>query len=109
MTSIGNIAKRRSSNSRKSALLHGPLCSEEELLETANLIALVFRLDSVDSVEEILEAFFKFSSVITKLTLDEFTLFKAWAQKVLPKSFPEERKKEIIDALEETRPGRWKN
>ena len=79
--------------------------SEEELLETANLIALVFRLDSVDSVEEILEAFFKFSTVITKLTPDEFTLFKAWAQKVLPKSFPEERKKEIIDALEETRPG----
>ena len=79
--------------------------SEEELLEMANLIALVFRLDSVDSVEEILEAFFKFSSVITRLTPEEFTLFRAWAKKVLPENFPEEMKKEIVSALEETRPG----
>ncbi len=79
--------------------------SEEELLELANLIALVFRLDSLDSVEEILEAFFKFSFVITRLTPEEFTLFRSWARQVLPTNFPEESKSEIIGALEEAHPG----
>jgi len=56
-------------------------------------------------VEEILEAFFKFSSVIGDLTAEEYDLFRGWAKIVLPKSFPEKSKKEIINALEETRPG----
>ena len=78
--------------------------SEAELLELSNLIALIFRLDRVDDLEEILETFVKFFSVINKLTPEEFNLFMAWAIQVLPGSFPEENKKEIIRVLKEAHP-----
>lgn len=78
--------------------------SEAELLELSNLIALIFRLDRVDNLEEILETFVKFISVINKLTTEEFSLFMAWAIQVLPGSFPEENKNEIIRVLKEAHP-----
>ncbi len=77
--------------------------TEEELLELSNLISVVFMLDRVEELEEIVECFYKAVSVIRNLTPEEFKLLKSWSKFILARDLPREGKEEIGRILDESR------
>jgi len=78
--------------------------SEEELLELSNLISVVFMLDRVEELEEIVDCFYRAVSVIKKLTPEEFKLLKSWSKFILARDLPEEGREEIVHILDESQP-----
>jgi len=78
--------------------------SEDELIELSNLVSVVFMLDRVEELEDILECFHKSIAVIKKLSLEEFQLLKSWSQFILARNLPQEGKEEITRILDESSP-----
>ncbi len=76
---------------------------EAELLELSNLISVVFKLDSTDSIEEILTAIVEFTDVIKGLTKEEFKLFTDWTKQILAGNLPEKDKEKLSQVLDEAR------
>jgi len=78
--------------------------SEDELMELSNLVSVVFMLDRVEELEDILECFHKSIAVIKKLSLEEFQLLKSWSQFILARNLPQEGREEITRILDESSP-----
>ena len=77
--------------------------TEEELLELSNLFSVVFMLERVEKLEEIVDCFYKMIAVIKKLTPEEFKLLKSWSKFILARDLPKEGKEELIRMLDESR------
>lgn len=77
---------------------------EEELLELSNLMSVVFMLDRMEELEEIVDCFYRLISVIKKLTPEEFNLLKSWSKFILVRDLTEDGRKEIAHILDESGP-----
>ena len=77
--------------------------TEEELLELSNLFSVVFMLERVEKLEEIVDCFYKMISVIKKLNPEEFKLLKSWSKFILARDLPKEGKEELVRILDESR------
>ncbi len=77
---------------------------EEELINLSNLIGSVFLLDKSNDLEEIIGHLKKLMIIIKNLEVEEFRLFTNWAEKILTRDVPAQKKETVTDFLKDTRP-----
>ena len=67
------------------------------------MFSVVFMLERVEKLEEIVDCFYKMISVIKKLNPEEFKLLKSWSKFILARDLSKEGKEELVRILDESR------
>ena len=77
---------------------------EEELYQTANLIASIFMLDQKIRYPELVKRLRKLIKVLQKLTPEEFSQLKTWLRNIMKPKMPAHLQKEMDRILNEANP-----
>jgi hypothetical protein len=78
--------------------------AEEDLLALSGLFGAVFFVDQAKDLEEIITRLKLLAETIKNLDREEFDLFTSWAENILTRNMKDDKKKEVVNILQETRP-----
>ena len=75
---------------------------DKELLELSNLISLVFLIDKTKDYEEMMATLKKMIEPLSKISPEEFLMFKHWLINIATSGMTKEQKKEVEEAVEDS-------
>jgi hypothetical protein len=75
---------------------------DEELLELSNLISLIFLIDKTKDYGEMMATLEKMIEPLSKISPEEFLMFKHWLINIATSGMTKEQKKEVEEAVEDS-------